>query len=165
MLAQRAVPPGPLGPLRQRALGYDMIKAGDPNYPADFIPLYNKALLASNQPGAFEGDAGQALATKMQILNSQKRIYDQGLAKLPPAVAQSIVNQRSYAENQPQPSTLPPMPEGPSGQPDPGPDVQWLFRNQVQQNAPMSQQLQARKLLPQLMQLPGFAGFAGGDEI
>jgi hypothetical protein len=161
------VPTGPLGPLRQRALGYDMIKAGDPTYPADFAPLYNKVLLAANQPGAFNGPSGQALAMQMQILNSQKRVYDQGLGSLPPAVSRSIVNQPSTAEGQVAPSTRPPMDE-PWGYSNPqADDIKRLFQGRVRQNAPTQAgpNQQWSNQLKGLMKLPQFGGFTGGDEV
>lgn len=44
-------------------------------------------------------------------------------------------------------------------------DISQLFGDQIRRAHPDSMQLQARKFLPQLMQLPGFAGFTGGSEI
>jgi hypothetical protein len=86
-------------------------------------------------------------------------------AWLPPNVQDYIRNVPSFSEGSPQgvwtgdPSE---PPQSPNPQID---DIHRLFSGQSQRNSTTAQQLNARKYLPQLMKLPGFTGFVGGDDI
>jgi hypothetical protein len=161
--------PGASANLRNRAWGVNLIHPQDPTYPAGFAQAYNtgqQALRDSEDPGELNGFG--PLSYKMAVLNSQRKIYEQGLQNLPPAVAQSIVNNRQTAEGQragPAPDIAGGEPYSQTPQID---DIRRLFRNRTLQNAPTSQSLTPTPLqrqMPALMKLPGFGGFVGGDNI
>jgi hypothetical protein len=82
---------------------------------------------------------------------------------VPPNVQNYINQAPSYNEGERQPPTPPIMlgPISPTPQID---DIQRLFHNRIMQNAPTNQGFSAEQYR-NLMKLPGFAGFAGGDEI
>jgi hypothetical protein len=154
--------------LHQRALGAQMIHPNDQNYPQGFAPLYNagvQALYNSTDPDEMQGFG--PLSYKMAMLNGQRKVYEQGLQNLPPDVARSITMNPQYSEGQAQGDRGQQGIAG--GEPySPTPqigDIQRLFNQHIQQNAVTSQQLQNRQYLPQIMQLPGFTGFLGGDNI
>jgi hypothetical protein len=161
--------PGASQNLRNRAFGVNLIHPQDPTYPAGFAQLYNtgmQALRNSEDPGELDGFG--PLSTKMAVLDSQRKIYQQGLQNLPPAIAQSIVSNPQYSEGQAQGSRSDIAggePYSPTPQID---DIRRLFRNRTLQNAPTSQSLTPTPLqrqYPALMKLPGFSGFVGGDNI
>ena len=88
-------------------------------------------------------------------------------APLPSWIPQNVQNyintQPSYAEDQPTPSgRIDNEPQQPS-QPQIA-DIQRLFRGTVTRNAPTSGGFSSQQLR-NLMKMPGFSGFAGGDEI
>jgi hypothetical protein len=163
--------PGASPNLRNRAWGVNLIHPQDPTYPPGFAQVYNtgqQALRDSEDPGELNGVG--PLSYKMAVLDSQRKIYQQGLQNLPPAVAQSIVSNPQYSESQAQGSRKEQgiaggEPYSPTPQID---DIRRLFRNRALQNAPTSQSLTPTPLqrqMPALMKLPGFGGFVGGDNI
>ena len=94
-------------------------------------------------------------------------LYGGGAAPLPSWLPQNVQNyirtQPAQAEGQPAWSGR--MDDEPQQPPQPQiADIQRLFRGSIMRNAPTSGGLSSQKLR-QLMQMPGFSGFAGGEEI
>jgi hypothetical protein len=85
---------------------------------------------------------------------------------VPQNVQNYINNNPSYAEGQRQTLAPPSITRG--GEPyDQTPqigDIQRLFQGRITRNAPVSGGFNSQQL-KHLMQMPGFSGFAGGDEI
>ena len=83
---------------------------------------------------------------------------------VPPNVQTYIRTQPSYTEGERQgwPTNIAGgEPYSPTPQID---DIRRLFRNRITQNAPTSGAFTSQQL-KNLMQMPGFSGFAGGEEI
>jgi hypothetical protein len=90
-------------------------------------------------------------------------------APLPPGLPQNVQDyirtRPSYGEGQSQ--GMPPNMAGGGELSQPTPqiaDIQRLFQNHIRRNAPTSGGFNSQQL-KSLMQMPGFSGFAGGDEI
>jgi hypothetical protein len=85
---------------------------------------------------------------------------------LPQNVQNYINTQPSYGEGERQSLQPPSITRGdePYDQTPQIADVQRLFRNRITKNAPTSGGFTSQQL-KNLMQMPGFSGFAGGDEI
>jgi hypothetical protein len=84
-----------------------------------------------------------------------------------PQNVQNYINQApSYAEGQRQTQMPPSITRGGElyDQTPQIADIQRLFRNRITQNAPTGLGFSSQQL-KNLMQMPGFSGFAGGEEI
>lgn len=84
---------------------------------------------------------------------------------VPPNVQNYMRNAPSYVEGQPQ-GTPPSIAGGEPYSPTPQiGDIRRLFRGSIMRNAPTSGGEAFNRGLGNLLKLPGFSGFTGGDEI